>query len=120
MGGSNLEGRAVLVTGVAGFIGFHLANRLLAAGACVIGIDSVNAYYDVALKEARLRELASWPAFRFKRCDIRAPMSAPMSTAFWRFSRPAALRPSDTCSTRRPVRSTAPTARSRFRRPIQP
>ena len=70
MGGSHLEGRTVLVTGAAGFIGFHLANRLLAAGACVVGIDCVNAYYDVAIKEARLRELARWPAFRFKRCNI--------------------------------------------------
>ena len=70
MAGSDLEGRTVLVTGAAGFIGFHLANRLLAAGACVVGMDSVNAYYDVALKEARLRELANWPAFHFKRCNV--------------------------------------------------
>jgi UDP-glucuronate 4-epimerase len=70
MAGSDLTGRTVLVTGTAGFIGFHLANRLLAAGACVVGIDSVNAYYDVGIKEARLRELARWPAFRFERCNI--------------------------------------------------
>jgi UDP-glucuronate 4-epimerase len=48
---------AVLVTGIAGFIGFHCARRLLAEGQRVIGIDNVNDYYDVELKYARLREL---------------------------------------------------------------
>jgi len=47
----------VLVTGIAGFIGFHFAKRLLAEGHRVIGIDNVNDYYDVELKYARLREL---------------------------------------------------------------
>ena len=47
----------VLVTGVAGFIGFHLARRLLQRGDEVVGVDNLNAYYDVALKEARLGEL---------------------------------------------------------------
>ena len=70
MAATDLEGRTVLVTGVAGFIGFHLANRLLAAGARVVGIDNLNAYYDASLKEARLRELANSRAFRFERCDI--------------------------------------------------
>lgn len=70
MVGADLAEYSVLVTGAAGFIGFHLANRLLAEGARVVGIDNLNAYYDVGLKEARLRELANWPAFRFERCDI--------------------------------------------------
>lgn len=48
---------AVLVTGIAGFIGFHLAKRLLAEGHAVIGIDNLNDYYDVELKYARLRQL---------------------------------------------------------------
>lgn len=48
---------AVLVTGIAGFIGFHFARRLLAEGHAVVGIDNLNDYYDVALKLARLREL---------------------------------------------------------------
>ena len=55
----------VLVTGVAGFIGFHVARALLDAGTCVIGVDSMNAYYDPKLKEARLRELQGRPAFFF-------------------------------------------------------
>ena len=46
-----------LVTGVAGFIGFHVARRLLEEGREVVGLDNVNEYYDVRLKEARLAEL---------------------------------------------------------------
>ena len=53
----------VLVTGTAGFIGFHLAQVLLARGDEVIGIDNVNDYYDVALKEARLARIKSHPGF---------------------------------------------------------
>lgn len=63
----------VLVTGAAGFIGYHLAKRLLADGHTVVGIDNLNAYYDVRLKEARLSELAKAPqsaAFRFERLDL--------------------------------------------------
>lgn len=51
------EKRCILVTGAAGFIGFHTAKRLLEAGDDVVGIDNVNDYYDVSLKEARLRIL---------------------------------------------------------------
>src|SRR5262245_30321586 len=55
----------VLVTGAAGFIGFHVARALIDAGTPVIGVDSMNAYYDARLKEARLRELTGRPAFTF-------------------------------------------------------
>ncbi len=60
----------VLLTGVAGFIGYHTAERLLAQGREVVGIDNVNDYYDPALKEARLARLVGKPGFRFVRMDI--------------------------------------------------
>jgi UDP-glucuronate 4-epimerase len=62
-------GEAVLVTGAAGFIGYHLAEALLAAGRPVLGVDSLNAYYDPALKEARLDRLRRHEGFRFDRLD---------------------------------------------------
>jgi UDP-glucuronate 4-epimerase len=60
---------SILVTGVAGFIGFHTARALLARGERVIGIDNVNDYYDIRLKEARLAELKA-PGFTFCKLDI--------------------------------------------------
>jgi UDP-glucuronate 4-epimerase len=60
----------VLVTGAAGFIGFHVAHRLLSEGRAVVGVDSMNAYYDPALKDARRAELARFEAFRFIKLDI--------------------------------------------------
>ena len=60
----------VLITGAAGFIGMHVAQRLLARGDEVVGIDNLNDYYDVGLKEARLKLLAGLPGFRFVRLDI--------------------------------------------------
>lgn len=63
----------LLVTGAAGFIGFHVARRLLESGAAVAGVDSVNAYYDTGLKRARLAELARFANFRFFEGDIAEP-----------------------------------------------
>ncbi|WP_433769860.1 NAD-dependent epimerase/dehydratase family protein [Pseudomonas putida] len=60
----------VLVTGAAGFIGFHVARRLCLDGHDVVGIDNLNDYYDVTLKQARLKELESLPGFRFRKMDI--------------------------------------------------
>ena len=60
----------ILVTGVAGFIGFHLARRLLTDGLQVLGIDNLNDYYDPRLKRARVKELEKQPKFHFQRCDI--------------------------------------------------
>lgn len=60
----------VLVTGAAGFVGYHLAEALLARGDRVIGIDNINDYYDVRLKHARLAHLEDKPGFRFCRADI--------------------------------------------------
>jgi UDP-glucuronate 4-epimerase len=60
----------ILITGAAGFIGMHTAKRLLDRGDEVVGIDNLNDYYDVGLKEARLRQLATYPKFRFLKLDI--------------------------------------------------
>ncbi|WP_316201450.1 MULTISPECIES: NAD-dependent epimerase [unclassified Bradyrhizobium] len=60
----------VLVTGVAGFIGFHVAQRLLADGRRVVGIDNVNSYYDPRLKEARLEILRTQRGFSFVKLDL--------------------------------------------------
>lgn len=59
-----------LVTGAAGFIGYHVATRLLGQGHEVTGIDNLNAYYDPALKAARLERLRALPGFRFERLDL--------------------------------------------------
>jgi UDP-glucuronate 4-epimerase len=60
----------VLVTGVAGFIGHHLALRLLAKGDSVVGIDNLNDYYDVTLKENRLKRFPTDAKFSFRKLDI--------------------------------------------------
>jgi UDP-glucuronate 4-epimerase len=65
-----LEYKNVLVTGAAGFIGCHLSKRLLEDGCRVIGIDNLNSYYDVSLKEARLERLKPFENFSFFREDI--------------------------------------------------
>lgn len=68
----------ILVTGAAGFIGFHLSQALLARGERVVGIDNLNDYYEVSLKEARLAILQRHSSFVFERLDIadRAAMEA--------------------------------------------
>jgi UDP-glucuronate 4-epimerase len=63
----------ILVTGAVGFIGFHVANRLLADGHDVVGLDSVNQYYDVRLKEARLALLQKHRSFEFVRAALADP-----------------------------------------------
>jgi UDP-glucuronate 4-epimerase len=60
----------ILVTGAAGFIGYHVAERLLARGDRVTGVDNLNDYYDVALKDARLARLVASPGFAFHRVDL--------------------------------------------------
>ena len=75
----------ILVTGVAGFVGMHTALALLARGDEVVGLDNLNAYYNVKLKEARLAQLVGKPGFRFLRADI-ADRSA--MTDFFRQEKP--------------------------------
>jgi len=60
----------ILITGAAGFIGFHVARRLLAQGRYVVGLDNLNPYYDPRLKQARLDELAKAGKFEFKKIDL--------------------------------------------------
>ncbi len=60
----------VLITGVAGFVGFHLARDLLGRGAEILGIDSLNDYYDPQLKADRIAAIGEAKGFTFKRCDI--------------------------------------------------
>jgi UDP-glucuronate 4-epimerase len=60
----------VLVTGAAGFIGYHTSRLLLAGGYQVVGLDNLNNYYDVSLKKARLTLLQKQPAFRFEQIDL--------------------------------------------------
>lgn len=61
---------SILVTGAAGFIGFHVARRLLADGRPVFGIDNLNSYYDPALKQARIARLEKFDTFRFVKLDL--------------------------------------------------
>ncbi len=71
-------GDCVLVTGAAGFIGYHVALRLLERGEQVLGLDNLNAYYDVQLKEGRLAQLTPQQGFRFEKIDLadRAGMAS--------------------------------------------
>ena len=78
----------ILVTGAAGFIGFHLCRRLLADGHQVTGVDGMTAYYDPALKDARLAQLAPLAGFSFERVMLED--MAGMAAAFER-ARPEAV-----------------------------
>jgi len=66
----NSQFKRILVTGAAGFIGFHLSKRLLADGCQVCGLDNLNDYYDVRLKQARLDQLLGHKAFSFAELDL--------------------------------------------------
>jgi UDP-glucuronate 4-epimerase len=65
-----MSAQATLVTGAAGFIGFHVAQRLLQSGRRVVGLDNLNSYYDPQLKAARLDILRNDPRFHFERLDL--------------------------------------------------
>ena len=72
------DAEPILLTGAAGFIGFHVTRRLLERGRSVVGLDNLDPYYDVRLKQARLEQLAGFPSFGFERLDLadRAGMAA--------------------------------------------
>jgi UDP-glucuronate 4-epimerase len=65
-----MSDQAILVTGAAGFIGFHVAQRLLQMGRRVVGLDNLNSYYDPSLKKARLNILCNDPRFHFEKRDL--------------------------------------------------
>jgi UDP-glucuronate 4-epimerase len=65
-----MSNQTILVTGAAGFIGFHVARQLLGQGLDVVGLDNLNAYYDPALKRSRLDILNQNPRFSFVRVDL--------------------------------------------------
>ena len=75
----------ILVTGAAGFIGFHLARRLLQRGDSVVGLDNLNAYYDVGLKQARVQELKNLPRFWFVTADLSEQTAMEAAFASGRF-----------------------------------
>jgi UDP-glucuronate 4-epimerase len=75
----------VLVTGVAGFIGMHVARRMLADGHDVVGLDNLNAYYDPRLKEVRVAKLKAFSNFQFERMDIAERQSMAELFAAHRF-----------------------------------
>jgi UDP-glucuronate 4-epimerase len=64
------KAKRILITGTAGFIGFHLAKRLLRDGHEVMGIDNINPYYDIRLKQARLAQLSTLSRYTFQRADL--------------------------------------------------
>ena len=81
-----MRGERILVTGAAGFIGMHVASRLLAQGNHVLGLDNLNPYYDPGLKAARIAQLTKLPNFRFEQMDIVDRKSMTRIFAAQRFS----------------------------------
>src|SRR6476620_10193178 len=82
-----MPNQAILVTGAAGFIGFHVARRLLAEGRAVVGLDNLNDYYDPALKRARLDILRGEQGFAFEQIDLADRASMERLFAKHRFAK---------------------------------
>jgi UDP-glucuronate 4-epimerase len=87
--GDMMSDQPILVTGAAGFIGFHTARQLLAEGRNVVGLDNLDRYYDPALKEARLNILRQDPRFGFEQIDLADRAS--MDRLFARHRFPAVI-----------------------------
>ena len=68
-----MANQKIIVTGCAGFIGYHLSKSLLRDRYVVCGVDNLNDYYDVSLKSSRLKELNKFKNFSFNNIDIRTP-----------------------------------------------
>jgi UDP-glucuronate 4-epimerase len=96
----NQTNQTVLVTGAAGFIGFHVAKRLLEDGNAVIGLDNLNDYYDVRLKEARLALLRDFERFHFVKLDIADREGVAALFAQWPIEKVVHLAPQDPEATR--------------------
>src|SRR5215208_1508267 len=82
-----MSDQPILVTGAAGFIGFHVARRLLAEGRAVVGLDNLNDYYDPALKAARLDILRGEQGFAFEQIDLADRASMERLFAKGRFAK---------------------------------
>jgi UDP-glucuronate 4-epimerase len=67
---SPLAPQRIIVTGAAGFVGYHVCRALLQNGAQILGLDNLNAYYAVSLKKSRLNNLQEMPGFAFRQIDI--------------------------------------------------
>src|SRR3979490_3095465 len=85
--GDTMSDQTILVTGAAGFIGFHVARRLLAEGCTVVGLDNLNDYYDPALKTAPLALLRGERRFSFEQTDLADRASMAQLFAKHRFAR---------------------------------
>src|SRR5580704_12558983 len=75
--------RKILVTGAAGFVGMHVCQKLLERGDSVVGVDNLNDYYDVSLKQARVALLQVHPAFTFTKLDLADRNATPQLIADW-------------------------------------
>jgi len=89
----------IMVTGAAGFIGFHVSRQLLERGDRVTGIDNMNDYYDVTLKEARLSMLLPYEGFNFIKADIADREAIEELFRTTRFERVINLAPRQACVT---------------------
>ena len=95
-----MSDQTILVTGAAGFIGFHIARQLLVEGRHVLGLDSINNYYDPALKQSRLDLLRDQARFSFVQMDLADRRSIGELFAKHRFATVIHLAPRPGCDIR--------------------